>query len=103
LKFEGLNLYACEALSLTLREEHRLRVVEIRMLRRLYGPKRDEATGGWRTLHDGVLHNLYCSPSVIRMITSRRIRWAGRSDGEKRNACSILVGKQERKRPLGRP
>jgi hypothetical protein len=69
-------MYSCETWSLKLREEHRLRIVEIRMLRSIYGPKRDEATGGWRTLHDGNFHNLYCSPSVMRMITSRRIRWA---------------------------
>jgi hypothetical protein len=57
---------------MTLREEHRLR-----MLRRIFGPKRDEVTGGWRKLHNEELHNLYSSPSIIRMIKSRRMRWTG--------------------------
>jgi hypothetical protein len=70
-------LYGCETWSLTLREEHRLRVFENRVLRRIFGPKRDEETGGWRKLHNEELHNLYSSPSVIRMIKSRRMRWAG--------------------------
>jgi hypothetical protein len=64
-------LYGCETLSLTLREEHRLRVFENRVLRKGYGPKRDEVTGGWRKLHNEELHNLYSSPSIIRMIKSR--------------------------------
>jgi hypothetical protein len=63
--------------SLTLREEHRLRVFEYRVLRRIFGPKRGEVTGGWRKLHNEELHILYSSPSIIRMINSRRIRWAG--------------------------
>jgi hypothetical protein len=63
-------------LSLTFREEHRLRVFENRVLRRIFGPKRDEVTGGWRKLRNEELHNLYSSPSIIRMIKSRRIRWA---------------------------
>jgi hypothetical protein len=62
-------LYGCETWSLTLREEHRLRV-----LRRIFGPKRDEVTGGWRKLHNGELHNWYSSQSIIRMIKSRRKR-----------------------------
>jgi hypothetical protein len=75
-------LYGCETWSLTLREEHRLRVLENRVLenrvlRRIFGPKRDEKTGGWRKLHNEELHNLYSSPSMIRMIKSRRTRWAG--------------------------
>jgi hypothetical protein len=65
-------LYGCETLSLTLREEHRLRV-----LRRIFGPKRDEVTGGWRKLHNEELHGLYCSPSIVRAIKARRMRWAG--------------------------
>jgi hypothetical protein len=69
-------VYGCEALSLKLREEHRLRGFENRMLRRIFGPKRDEVTGGWRKLHNGELHNLYFSQSIIRMIKSRRMRWA---------------------------
>jgi hypothetical protein len=61
--------------------------------------------GGWRKLHNEELHNLYCSPSIIRIIKSRRMRWAGHvaGMGEKRNAYGILVGKQEGKRPLGSP
>jgi hypothetical protein len=70
-------LYGCETWSLTLREEHRLRVFENRVLRRIFGPKRDEVTGGWRKLHNEELHNLYSSPSIIRMIKSRRMRLTG--------------------------
>jgi hypothetical protein len=71
----------------------------------LYGPKRDEVTGGWRKLHDEEFHNLYSSSSIIRMIKSRRMRWAGQVAhmGVKRNACRIFVGNPEGKRPLGRP
>jgi hypothetical protein len=61
-------MYGCETWSLTSREEHRLRVFENRVLRRIFGPKRDEVIGGWRKLHNEELHNLYCSPSIIRMI-----------------------------------
>jgi hypothetical protein len=68
-------LYGCETWSQTLRKEHRLREFENRVLR-IFGPKRDEVTGGWRKLHNEELHNLYSSPSVIRMIKSRRIKWA---------------------------
>jgi hypothetical protein len=64
-------------LSLTLREEHRLRVFENRVLRRIFRPKRDEVTGGWIKLHNEELHNLYSSPSIIRTIKSRSLRWAG--------------------------
>jgi hypothetical protein len=70
-------LYGCETWSLTLREEHRLRAIENRVLRRLFGPKRDEVTGGWRKLHNEGLHGLYSSPSIVRMIKTRRMRWAG--------------------------
>jgi hypothetical protein len=92
-------LYGCETWSLTLREQYRLRVLENRMLRRIFGPKRDEVTGDWRKLHNGELHNLYSSPNIIRM------RWTGHVAriGAKRNAYRILVGKPEGKRPLGRP
>jgi hypothetical protein len=91
--------------SLTLREEHRLRVFENKVLRRIFGPKRDEVTGGWRKLHDKEFHDLYSSPSIIRIIKSKRMRWAGHvvRMGEKRNAYRLLVGKPEGKRPLGRP
>jgi hypothetical protein len=82
---------------LTLREEHRLRVFENRVLRRIFGPKTDEVTGDWRKLHNEELHNLYSSPSIIRMIKSRSMRWVGYVErmGEKRNAYRILVGKPE--------
>jgi hypothetical protein len=70
-------LYGCETWSLTLREEHRLRVFENRVLRRIFGPKRDEVTGEWRKQHSEELHDLYCSPSIIRIMKARRMRWAG--------------------------
>jgi hypothetical protein len=70
-------LYGCEAWSLTLREEHKLRVFEDRVLRRIFGPKRDGVTGGWRKLCNEELHNLYSWPSIIRIIKLRRMRWAG--------------------------
>jgi hypothetical protein len=99
-------LYGCETWSLTLRQKHRLGVFENNVLTRIFGPKRDEVTGGWRTLHNEELYNLYSSPSIIirRMIKSRRMRWVGHVAriGEKRNAYRILVGKPERKRYLGR-
>jgi hypothetical protein len=81
-------LYGCETCSLTLREEHRLRVFENSVLRRIFGPKRDEVTGEWRKLHNEELHDLYFSPSIIRIIKSRRMRWAGHvvRKGEKKNA-----------------
>jgi hypothetical protein len=92
-------------LSLTLREEHRLRVFENRVLRRIFGPKRDEVTGKLRKLHNEELHDLYSSPSIIRIIKSRRMRWAGHvvRIEERRNAYRQLVGKPEGKRPVGRP
>jgi hypothetical protein len=75
------------------------------VLRRIFGPKRDEVTGEWRNLHSGELHNLYSSPDIIRQIKSRRMRWAGHVArmGEGRNVYRVLVGKREGKRPLGRP
>jgi hypothetical protein len=75
------------------------------VLRRIFGPKRDEVTGEWRKLHNKELLDLYSSPSIIRIFKSRRMRWAGHVArmGEKRNAYKLLVGKPEGKRPLGRP
>jgi transcription termination factor 2 len=97
-------LYGCETWSLTVKEEHKLRVFENRVLRRIFGPKRDGVMGGWRKLHNEELHNLYSSPSIIRIIKSRRMRWAGHvARMEKRNVYRLLVGKPEGKRPLGRP
>jgi hypothetical protein len=75
-------LYGCETWSLKLREECRLRVFENRVLRRIFGPKRDEVTGGWRKLHNEELHGLYSSPSIINVIKARRMRWAGHVGGE---------------------
>jgi hypothetical protein len=69
-------LYGCETWSLTLREEHRLRVFENRVLRRTFGPKREE-DGSWRKLHNDELHNLYSSRNIVRVIKSRRMRWTG--------------------------
>jgi PAS domain-containing protein len=79
-------------------------VFENRALRRIYGPRRDEVTGGWRRLHDEELCDLYSSPSIIRMIKSMRMRWAGHVARmeENRNAYRLLVGKPDGKRPLER-
>ena len=70
-------VYGCETWSLTLKEERRLRVFENRMLRRIFGPRRDELTGEWRKLHNEELDDLYPSPSIVRVIKSRRMRWLG--------------------------
>jgi len=98
-------LYGCETWSLTLKEERWLRVSENRVLRRIFGPKRDEVTGEWRKLHNEKLYGLYCSPNIFRVIKSRRMSWAGHVArmGERRGVYRILVGKPEGKRPLGRP
>jgi hypothetical protein len=79
---------------LTLREEHKLRVFKNRVLRRIFGPKRDGVTGGCRKLHNKELHDLYCSPSIIRIIKSRGMRWVGHVArmGEKRKVYRLLVG-----------
>ena len=70
-------LYGCEAWSLTLREERKLRVFENMVLRRIFGPRRDEVTGKWRRLHKEELNDLYSSPNIVRVIKSRRMIWAG--------------------------
>jgi hypothetical protein len=80
-------------------------VFENRVLRRIFGPKRDEVTGGWRKLHNEELHGFYSSPSIVTVIKARRMRWAGHVArmGEVRGANNILVGRPQGRRPLGRP
>jgi hypothetical protein len=97
-------LYGCETWCLTSREQHRLRVFENRVLRRIFGPKRDEVTRSWRKLHNGELHDLYFSPCIIGMIKARRMRWVGHVApmAEVRGAYIILVGRPEGRRPMGR-
>jgi hypothetical protein len=87
-----------------LREEHRLRVFENRVLRRIFGPKREE-DGSWIKLHNDELNDLCSSSSILRVIKSRRLRWAGHVArmGEGRGVYRVLVGRPEGKRPLGRP
>jgi len=98
-------LYGCETWSLTLREEHRLRVFENRALRRIFGPKRDKVRGEWRKLHNEELNNLYSSSDIVWVIKSRRTRWTGHVAhmGDTTGIFRVLVGKPEGKRPLGRP
>ena len=98
-------LYGCETWSLTLREERKLRVFENMVLRRIFGPRRDEVMGEWRRLHNEELNDLYSSPNIVRVIKSRRMRWAGHVArmGEGRGVYRVLVGKPDGKRPLGRP
>ncbi|KAJ4447338.1 hypothetical protein ANN_09342 [Periplaneta americana] len=98
-------LYGCETWTLTLRVEQRLRVFGNKVLRKIFGAKRDEVTEEWRKLHNAELHALYSSPDIIRNFKSRRLRWARHVArmGEYRNAYRVLVGRPERKRPLGRP
>ena len=97
--------YGCETWSLTLREERRLRVFENRVVRRIFGPKRDEVTGEWRKLHKEELNNLDSSPNIVRVIKSRKMRRAGHVArmGEGRVVYRVLVGKPEGRRPMGRP
>jgi hypothetical protein len=97
-------LYGCETLSLTLGEEHRLRVFENRVLRRIFGPEREE-DGSWRKLHNDELHSLYSSSNIVRVIKSRRMRWDGHVArmGMGNGVYRVLVGRPEGKRPLGKP
>ena len=97
-------LYGCETWSLTLREERGLRVFENRVLWRIFGPKRDEVTGEWRKLHNEELNDLCFSTNIVRVIKSRRMRWAGNVArmGQRRGVYRVLAGKPEGKRPLGR-
>jgi hypothetical protein len=97
-------LYGCKTWSLTLGEEHRLRVFENRVLRKIFVPKREE-DGSWRKFHNDELHDLYSSPNIVQVIKSRRMRWAGHVAcmGEGRGAYRVLVGWPKGKRPLGRP
>ena len=98
-------MYGCETWSLTLREERKLRVFENMLLRRIFGPRREEVTGEWRRLHNEELNDLYCSPSIVRVMKLRRMRWAGHVArmGEEMRAYRVFVGQPEGKRPLGRP
>ena len=98
-------LYGCETWSLTLREERRLRVFENRMLRRVFGPKRDEVTGERKKLHNEELSDLYSLPNIVRVVKSRRMRWAGHVAcmGEGRGVHRFLVGKPEEKNHWGDP
>jgi hypothetical protein len=98
-------LYGCETWYVTLRVEHRLRVFQNRVLRTIFGSRRDEVIGDWRKLRNEELCNLYSLPNIMRMMKLRRMRWAGHVArmGETRNAYRLLVGKPEGKRPLGRP
>ena len=86
-------------------EERKLRVFEKMVLRRIFGPRRDEVTGEWRRLRNEELNDLYCSPNIVRVIKSRRMRWIGHVAcmGEERGVYRVLVGKPEGKRPLGSP
>ena len=101
VKFYLVCLNGCETWSLTLREEVRLRVFENRVLRRVFGPKRDEVTGEWRKLHNEELNDLYSLSNILRVVKSRRMRWAGHVArmGEDRVVHRVLVGKPEGKRP----
>ena len=87
-------LYGCETWSLTLREERRLRMFENRVLRRVFGPKRDEMTGEWRKLHNEELNDLYSLPNIVRVVKSRRMRWAGHVArmGDDSGVHRVLVG-----------
>jgi hypothetical protein len=90
-------LYGCGTWSLAPRDEHRLKVCENRVLKRIFGPKREEVVGGWRRLHNEELHNLYASSNITRVIKSRRMRWAEHVPLVEymRKTCKFSVGKPE--------
>ena len=98
-------MYGCETWALTKCEENRFRVFENKVLRKIYGPKRDEVTGEWRKLHNDELHVLYGSPSINRVMKARKLRWAGHVArmGDERTAGRVLKGHPTSTRPLGRP
>jgi hypothetical protein len=96
-------LYECETWSLTLREEHRLRVFENRVLRRIFGPKRDEVTQEWRRLHNEELNDLYSSPNIIRVIKKNEVGRACSTYGGGERCIQDFGGGPEGRRPLGRP
>jgi hypothetical protein len=98
----AVTLPECETWSLTLREEHRLKESENRVLRRIFGRKREVVVGGWRRLHKEEIHNLYTSSNIIRVIKSRRMRWEAdvARRGEMRNEYKILIGEPEEKNQL---
>jgi hypothetical protein len=94
----NLFIYGCETWSQTLKESHRLRVFENRVLRRLFESKRDEATGKWRKLHNEELHNLFSLPSIIRVMKSMRIIWTGRVERVwEKEGIHAISGKARRK------
>ena len=97
-------LYGCETWSLTLREERRLRVFDKRVLSRKYGPKRNEGTRKWEKIYNENLNDLFLSPNIIRVISSRRMRWTEHvACVGSRGVYMVVVGRPERKRSLGRP
>jgi len=98
-------LYECDSWSLVLKEKHRLRLFEIKLLRRILGPKEEEVTGGWKKLHIEEFCNLYSSPYTFRVIKSGMMRWLGCAAhiGEMRNAYKFVIGKPKGKSLVGRP
>jgi hypothetical protein len=95
-------LYGCETWSLTLREEHRLRVFEKRVLRRIFGPKGDEVTGEWRKLHNEELHNLYSSPDIIRQVKANEVGGACGTHGRGEKSVQGFGGKARREETTGK-
>ena len=98
-------MYGCETWSLTVIEERRLGVFDKRVLRRIFGPKRNDLAGEWRKLHNEELSDLYFSPNIVRVIKSRRMRWAEHAVcmGQRRGVYRIVLGKTDGKRPFGQP